>query len=148
MATTSSTVPASTLQSYVQQAITAYNDALRKKSDYLQARYARADAYLSDGKYELALADLNTLLNSTPTEAIFWAGKGTVLAKLDRLDEAKQAFEQALTINGQDVSTYLAYSQALAEAKKTADAKAVLERGLKVLTNNTDLQDALKKLGA
>ncbi len=128
------------------KAIHAFNEALRKKPDYLQAKFARADAYVAAGQYQPALDDLNALTVASPDTAMFWAGKGTVLGKMNSIDQAKTAFEQALLITPDDPSTYLAYSQALSDAKKTDDAKAVLNRGITAIPGNTDLTDALKKL--
>ncbi len=144
------TAPASATDqaAQLQRALQAFNDALHKKSDYLQARYARADAYLIGGQYQLALDDLNKLTVAAPNVAVFWASSGTALAKLDQHDQAKTSFEQALTIDPTDPSTYLMYGQALSDAKKTDDAKAVLDRGLKALPNDTNIQAALKKLSA
>ncbi len=134
------------LEAYLQTAIKAYNEALRKKPDYLQARYARADAYQSGGNYQAALDDLESLTTVSPTIAIFWAGKGAVLAKLEKIDLATAAFEQALAVGPTEVNSYLLYSQALVEAKKTTEAKAVLDRGIKAMPENTDLTEALKKV--
>lgn len=134
------------LREYLNSALNAFQEALRKKPDYLQAKYARAEALTTDGQYQAALMDLNELVQASPSVSVFWAAQGTVLAQVGKLDESKASFEQALTIDGTDVNTYLAYSQVLQDAKKTDDAKAVLERGLKAIPGDTDLTAALKKL--
>lgn len=134
------------LDSYLQQALAAYNEALRKKPDYLQARYARADVNMTAGNFPAALDDLDNLTTASPSVSVFWTAKGLVLSKMDKLDLAIPAFEQAITINPSDTNAYLAYSQALNDAKKTAEAKAVLERGLIALPADTDLEAALTKL--
>lgn len=131
---------------YQQQALAAFNEALRKKSDYLQARYARADANMTGGDFQAALADLNVLTDDSPSVGVLWMAKGVSLAQLGQLDAAITAFEQALQIDPTDVNTYLSYSQALSDAKKTDEAKAVLDRGLKAVPGDTDLDAALKKL--
>ncbi len=142
LANTTSTTSQTQLDKYLQQAITAYDEALRKKPDYLQARFARADANISGAKYQLALDDLNTLTTGSPTIAVFWTAKGSALAKLDKLDLAATAFEQGITLAPTDANSYLAYSQALSDAKKTTEAKAVLDRGLVAIPGDTNLTSA------
>lgn len=145
-ADTTTVTSAEKLDGYLQQALAAYNEALRKKPDYLQARYARADAYLMAGQFQLALDDLDTLTNNSPTVSAFWMAKGIVLGKLAKLDLATTAFEQAVTLEPSNPNVYLAYSQTLTEAKKTAEAKAVLERGLQAIPGDADLTAALEKI--
>ena len=142
------TPTADRLADYQRRATQAFDQALQKKPDYLQARFARGEANLLDGQYQAALDDLETLTATSPTVAVFWAAKGTALAKLEKNDQAKASFEQALQLDDRDPNTYLAYSQALSDAKKTDEAKAVLDRGLKALPGNQDLDAALKKLSA
>jgi len=134
------------LDGYLAQAITAYNEALRKKPDYLQARYARADAYMAGSQYALALEDLNELTTTSPTIAVFWTAKGAVLGKLDKLELATAAFEQSITLEPSDSNVYLSYSQTLVDAKKVAEAKAVLDRGLEAIPSDADITAALTKL--
>lgn len=133
-------------EQYLQDAMAAFNLALKKKPDYLQARYARADAEMSAGQYQASLDDLDQLIATTPSEPIFWASKGSALGKLGQTDASTTAFEQALKLNSTDTTIYLAYSQMLVDAKKTAEAKDVLNRGIKAVPSATDLTDALKKL--
>lgn len=129
------------------RAMQAFNQALEKKSDYLQARYARADAEMTAEQYRAALDDLEQLTNASPAVSVFWASKGMALAKLDQLDQAKAAYEQSLKLDDQDPNTYLGYSEILNAAKLKDEAKAVLERGVKAIPGNTDLTDAVAKLG-
>lgn len=136
------------LDGYLQQALVAYNEALRKKPDYLQARYARADVNMTAGNFQAALDDLDTLTAASPTVSVFWSAKGLVLSKMGKLDLAIPAFEQAISTNPSDANAYLSYSQVLTDAKKTAEAKAVLERGLIALPSDADLEAALNKLKA
>lgn len=145
---TTTTTSDEKLASYLNRAISAYDEALRKKSDYLQAKYARADAYTTAGKYQSAVDDLDALTAAAPTISVFWTAKGTALAKLDKLDMAIVAFEQALAIDATDVNAYLVYSDALQAAKKTTEAIAVLDRGLTAVPSDTELQAAKDKLKA
>lgn len=145
-ADTSSVASPEKLASYIQQAIAAYNEALRKKPDYLQARYARADANMSGGNYQVALDDLDTLTTTSPSVAVFWMAKGVVLAKLEKLDLATAAFEQSISLDPNNSNVYLAYSEALTAAKKSPEAKAVLDRGLKAIPADPDLTAALEKV--
>lgn len=133
---------------YLRLALAAYEEALRKKTDYLQARFARAEANIEGGQYQLALEDAERLTVTYPSAGAYWTLKGKALAKLERLDQAQTAFEQALDLEPRDVATYLEYATALKEAKKSDDAKTVIERGLEALPGNTQLQAELKSFDA
>ena len=149
-AASSTTAPVNATQqaTLLQTALKAFDNALSKKSDYLQARYARADAEITAGKFQAAFDDLNSLTGTSPDVAVFWTGKGTALAKLDKLELAKGAFEQGIKLDLNDANAYLAYGSALNDAKKFDEAKAVLNRGIKALPSDKNLPEALKKIGA
>lgn len=143
----SNATSASQAASQLQAAIAAFDDALSKKSDYLQARYARSTAELIGGQFQTALDDANQLTSAEPSVASFWAAKGAAQAGLNQLDQAKDSFEQALTLDPNDPNIYLSYSQAYQDAKKTTEAKDVLNRGLKVIPGDSQLTQALAALG-
>lgn len=129
-----------------QAALSAYTEALRKKPDYLQARAARAEAYLDVANATLALQDAQALTAAAPSAVSFWTLEGRAYAGLNKLDLATAAFEQGITVDSTDVANYVAFSEALSAAKKTTEAKDVLNRGLKAVPGNSDLQAALTAL--
>lgn len=131
---------------YYEQARAAYEQARRKKSDYLQAQFAQAQADLQVERYDQALTELNALLDRAPSVAQLWSAKGTALAKLQKPDEAKAAFDRALTLDEKDTTIYGAYASALTEAGQTDQAKAVLQRGLQAVPDDQRLTEQLSRL--
>ncbi len=131
---------------YLTEAQTAFDQARQKKPDYLQAQFAQVQADLQVEQYDQALTELNALIDRAPTIAQLWSAKGTALAKLQKLDEAKGAFDRALALDEKDAAIYSAYASSLAEAGQNDQAKAVLQRGLQAAPNDQQLTEQLSRL--
>lgn len=138
--------PANTNDVYLAKALAAYDQALLEKPDYLQARFSRAEANFEGAQYTAALADLETLTATYPNLASYWILKGQTLAKLEKLDTAKDAFEQALVLEPRTSMNYIFYSRVYKDAKNPTKQREVLDRGLKALPNDAQLEAELKTL--
>lgn len=141
------TVDAARTDDLVRQALAAYAEALRKKPDYPQAQFARAEANTELGQFPAALDDIQALTAAYPTVAPYWTLQGKILGKMKNVEQSKIAFEQSLVIEPQDATTYLEYAEAMIQGESKTEAKTIIERALKVLPNDSRLQDKAKELG-
>ncbi len=76
-----------------------YSTALRLNPAYLNARFARAEAYLSNEKYILALADLRNVVASDPDFAPAWEDKANCEYALEKYDDAVKSYTKALELS-------------------------------------------------
>jgi len=75
-----------------------YSTALRLNPDYLDARVARAHAYLADEKHVLALADLRKIVEEEPDLPQAWADKATCEFALEKYEDAIDSYGQAFNL--------------------------------------------------
>lgn len=118
-------------------AVAAFRDAMSKKTDYIQARYALVVALRDGGQLDLALRELDQVQNPpNNTVGTLLTLRGTILSKMNKADEAITAFDQAIAFNPQDEQAYLAKAQHYLDAKANDKAKTVLNEGLKQIPNS------------
>jgi cytochrome c-type biogenesis protein CcmH len=82
---------------------------------------------------EAALAQVERRLAASPDDARGWAVVAPVYMRLERFDDAVNAYTQLLRINGEDAQTRADYGEALvgvAGGVVTADARAAFDRAL------------------
>jgi tetratricopeptide (TPR) repeat protein len=103
-----------------EEAIAHFTNAIEIDPDYNDAYYNRGVAYVNWGvelrekavaerddedkrylgKFELALPDLERVIEARPNDAELWETLGRLYANLDRVREAEDAFERADRIRG------------------------------------------------
>ena len=82
------------------RALEAANAALEAYPDNVRLRYARAMQLDSTGRYEDAEADLRTILEADPGNAVALNALGYIIAtRSDRYDEARTLIEKALAMD-------------------------------------------------
>ena len=86
---------------WVREAISAYDMALRLKSDYAEVYYNRGTAKALIGEYQCAVADFDEAirLKSQFVEAHY--NRGTAKLALNRREEARSDFQTALKLTEQ-----------------------------------------------
>lgn len=131
---------------YLDAALNAYAESLKKKPDYFQALFARAQANAAADNNEQALAEYRSLSSAYPTIAVLWDQEGLILFKLKRTADGTAAFERAISLDSKTATYYLDYAQALIDNGDTAKAKDILNLGLKAIPNQADLQSKLSGL--
>lgn len=82
-------------------ALRAYTRALRLEPHHPAALRGQSMTLMAMGRFEKALQAITRLLDVMPLDAGGWMLKGEILEKLNRTQEARQAYEQA-KITGQD----------------------------------------------
>lgn len=123
-----------------------FASALRKKPDYLLARLATAQVLNLDNQPAAALTELDRVATDSTNIAFYWRERGVAESKLKNATAAVASFEQALKVDQQDVTSYLAFSQHYQDAGQIDKAKEVLGRGLSVLPGLPVLQQTLDEL--
>lgn len=130
----------------VTDAITAFDQAIQKKPDYLQAHLSRVDALEAAGRYTEAVAEVQPLLAANPKIAVLWLARASALSLLQRPDEAVKDYDQALRLDPNNPIIYLAYADHFHRANDVAKVKEILQRGLATLPGQAQLQQALQSL--
>ena len=83
----------------VQSARDMYDRAIAIKPDYAEAWNRRALLFFNDGKYDEAIADLESTLTYEPRHFGAWIGLGMIFESIDRPDAALKAYRKALEIH-------------------------------------------------
>lgn len=94
----------------------AFDRAIALKPDYAEAWNRRATLFFNDGKYDEAIADLESALTYEPRHFGAWIGLAMIFESIDRPEAALRAYEKALAIHP--------HAQAAVQAKKRLE-KAV-----------------------
>ena len=77
----------------------AFDKAITIKPEYAEAWNRRAVLFYSDGKYDEAVADLETAIQHEPRHFGAWIGLAMIFEAIDRPDAALRAYEKALEIH-------------------------------------------------
>lgn len=87
-------------QGMEQQALDAANSALDEFPEHIEIRYARAMLLDTMGETDEAEADLSTIIDAQPDNAVALNALGYILTvRTDRLDEARKHIEKALSLD-------------------------------------------------
>lgn len=128
------------------QALAAYDQALKKKTDYPQAQYAKAQALTEGSKTDEAIQILEMLVAQNPNVSVFWSQLGATQSKAKHNDLAVSAYEQAINLAPIDSSVYLGLALHYQEAGQVDVAKETLERGLEAIPNDPTLKQKFDEL--
>jgi tetratricopeptide (TPR) repeat protein len=82
-----------------QSARDMFDRAIAVKPDYAEAWNRRALLFFNDGKYDEAIADLESTLTYEPRHFGAWIGLGMIFESIDRPDAALKAYRKALEIH-------------------------------------------------
>jgi tetratricopeptide (TPR) repeat protein len=77
----------------------AFDKAIAIKPDYAEAWNRRAVLFFNDGKYDEAVADLESAIQYEPRHFGAWIGLAMIFEAIDRPDAALRAYEKALEIH-------------------------------------------------
>jgi tetratricopeptide (TPR) repeat protein len=82
-----------------QSARDMFDRAIAVKPDYAEAWNRRALLFFNDGKYDEAVADLESTLTYEPRHFGAWIGLGMIFESIDRPEAALKAYRKALEIH-------------------------------------------------
>jgi tetratricopeptide (TPR) repeat protein len=91
----------------------AFDRAIAILPDYAEAWNRRAVLFFNDGKYDQAIADLETTLAHEPRHFGAWIGLAMIFESIERPEAALLAYEKALVIHP--------HAQAAVQGKKRLD---------------------------
>jgi tetratricopeptide (TPR) repeat protein len=77
----------------------AFDKAIAIKPDYAEAWNRRAVLFFNDGKYDEAIADLESAIRLEPRHFGAWIGLAMIFESVDRPEAALKAYEKALAIH-------------------------------------------------
>jgi tetratricopeptide (TPR) repeat protein len=77
----------------------AFDKAIAIKPDYAEAWNRRAVLFFNDGRYDEAIADLESAIRLEPRHFGAWIGLAMIFESVDRPEAALKAYEKALTIH-------------------------------------------------
>jgi tetratricopeptide (TPR) repeat protein len=83
----------------VQSARDMFDRAIAIKPEYAEAWNRRALLFFNDGKYDEAVADLESTLTYEPRHFGAWIGLGMIFESIDRPEAALKAYRKALEIH-------------------------------------------------
>lgn len=108
------------------EAITAYEEALRLRDDYHQARRGLGLAYMKLRRYDRAEREFRLLVEATPLDAGAHYALGSALTARGQHDEALSSYQTALRLQPGYAQARLAMVTTLTDLGRPSEAIAVL----------------------
>lgn len=114
------------------QAIIAFNDAIRLQPNYAKAWYQLGLTQFQKGMMSEAKTSLHSAIKSDSGSYKAWAALGDIYARENRLDDAVHAYQQALLIRSDYQSAQLALADIYHQQQRNTEAlslyKVLLDR--------------------
>jgi len=92
------------------KALAKLSEAIRRKSNYLEAYQVRVEVYMGLSRYDAALEDCKKALKIKENEINFY-NIGQVYEKMELYDEAQEAYFKSIQKNNNVVSSHLALAK-------------------------------------
>ena len=111
-----------------------------KEQNMDDARFKNAYDLISSGQEEKGLEEIRIFLQNNPKVWNAWFLLGWGLRKLERFEDAKQAFLEALKYGGdKNADTYNELSLCLVAEKNFAEAKSALQKAMAIEPDSTKI---------
>lgn len=95
------------------EAIKAYDDAIKLDPGYVNAWYAKGNNLNNLGRYDEAINAYDEAIRLDPKYENAWYAKGFNLKKLERYDEAIKAYDEAIRLDPKDAKAWCAKGNVL-----------------------------------
>jgi len=105
-----------------EEAVAAFDEAIKRKPKFEQAWYARGLALQGQGKYRAAVASFDKATEINPRFYEAWRERGKALDWLQRYREALASLDKAININPKDSVLYMLRGVLLQELERYAEA--------------------------
>lgn len=110
------------------EAIKAYDEAIRLDPKYVNAWYAKGNNLNNLGRYHEAIEAYDETIRLDTKYENAWYAKGVVLRKQGKYDEAIEAYDEAIRLNPQDANAWYAKGYALKLLGRTTEADAAFAK--------------------
>jgi len=134
-----------------EEAIAAYDLALRLKPDFMEAHNNRGNALKSLGRLEEALAAYDMVIRLAPDLAIAHFNRGFTLKDMHRLEESIASYDEAIRLKPDLAEAHLNRGNVLRSLKSLEAAIASYDRALRIRPDYADVHSnrgfALQELG-
>ncbi|MBD2126793.1 tetratricopeptide repeat protein [Microcoleus sp. ZQ-A2] len=121
-----------------EEAIAAYNQAIKIKPDYSEAWYAKASLLYQLQRYEEAVVAYDKVIQIQPEEAHAWFIRGWILGELQRYDQAIASYDKAIEIDENLDEAWFYRGKTLEKWKRYEDAIASYDQAIQIQPNYAD----------
>lgn len=105
------------------------------------AKYYRARAYHGLERYELALSDLNALIERNyPEGSKYIIARAEIYNQLNEVDEAIEDYRRSIKVDGKNYATYIYFARYLTRNGRLDEAVEVYSKAIELNTHNQELQ--------
>jgi protein O-mannosyl-transferase len=125
------------------EAVGHYEQALKIKPDFVEARYNLGDAMLQQGRVQEAIAHYERALQLKPDYAEAHNNLGGVLLRSGKMAEAIAQFEQALRIKPDSAEAHSNLGLALVSLGKVQEGIGHFEQALRIDSDNVEAHSNL-----
>jgi tetratricopeptide (TPR) repeat protein len=126
-----------------EEAIAAFDAALRVDPAFLDARGGRADALLNMQKYDAAIVEYEAVLAKRPRFAKAWNNLGVALVQAGREDGVREAFARAVDLDPRNGLARRALAAVLLHDGDVAGAIAHAEEAVRLLPGDAAARELL-----
>ncbi len=128
------------------EALPIYQEVLKSDPSFTSLQWRVASQYLQDSRPDLALAQILSGLQASPKNLHLQALAANCYLQLRQYKEAIRVADNVLTQDSEEVYAYRAYYHACIALGKSSEAKALMDRALKVDSSNPEFWSMLARL--
>ncbi len=121
-----------------EEAIAAYDQAIKIKPDYSEAWYVKAYSLYKLRRYEEAIAAYDRVTQLNPEDANAWYYRGWMLGELKRYEEAIGSYDKALEIEPDFHECWFSRGNALHNLQRYEEAIASYDRVIQIKPEYSD----------
>lgn len=121
-----------------EEAIAAYDKAIKIKPDYSEAWYAKAYSLYKWRRYEEAITAYDQVIKLHPDDGNSWYYRGWMLGELQRYEEAVRSYEQAVKIDPNVSEYWFFQGNTLYQLQRPEEAIASYDKAIQLQPNYAD----------
>lgn len=118
-----------------EEAIAAYDKAIKIKPDYSEAWYAKAYSLYQWRRYEEAITAYEQVIKLHPDDGDSWYYRGWMLGELQRYEEAIRSYEQAVKIDPNVSEYWFFQGNILYQLQRPEEASASYDKAIQLQPN-------------
>lgn len=118
-----------------EEAVTAFEQAIKRKSDFYQAYYAKGLALRDQEKWDEARIAFAEAINLKSDFSEAWREQGKALWRLGRKQEALESIDRAIELKDNDSTLYTLRGSLLLESEKYSEARDYFDKALQIKPN-------------